>query len=159
MKFAKVENNVVVQMQPSSQSGFVEVADSVIVGFVKNGEDFDPPVIAFNLALAQAVKRTGISDAFDAAFAPVPSEGFLWHPGIESAQRLDGAMRLNEKAGQTTVKFFDVDNIGHILTFSEADTVILAVGVDYQTKFGIKKGFMVDIDSATTQAELDAIVW
>jgi len=43
MKYAKIENDVVVQVQPNKQDGFVEVEDSVICGMVKNGEIFEIP--------------------------------------------------------------------------------------------------------------------
>lgn len=43
MKYAKIENNIVVQVQPDKQEGFIEVDDSVICGMIKSGEIYIIP--------------------------------------------------------------------------------------------------------------------
>jgi hypothetical protein len=43
MKYALIENNIVVQIQPNRQNGFIEVDRSVICGMIKNGDSFISP--------------------------------------------------------------------------------------------------------------------
>lgn len=73
MKYALIENNIVMQTQPNYQTGFVEVPDSVIVGMIDNGDGTfsNPPptpltkqesVDAINLAAGNA--RLKIMNAF-----------------------------------------------------------------------------------------------
>jgi len=44
-RYAKIEKNVVVQIQPNKQKGFVEVGDNVFCGMIKDGEKFVIPKI------------------------------------------------------------------------------------------------------------------
>lgn len=45
MKYAKIENNAIKQIQPNNQDGFVEVADGVVCGMIKDGDNFVNPEI------------------------------------------------------------------------------------------------------------------
>lgn len=80
-----------------------------------------------------------------------------YHGGIDSAYRLDGALRLTEKASLTEVSFTDVNNVAHVLTIAQANVIILAVGQDYQTKFMNKQQKMVDIESAADEVAVNLI--
>ena len=45
MKYAKVVNSKVVQVQPYKESGFVQVPDNVVAGMIQEGDDFvNPPI-------------------------------------------------------------------------------------------------------------------
>lgn len=49
MKYAKIENNIVVQIQPHKEHGFIEVSDSVVCGQIKKDDGkFDNPDIVLN---------------------------------------------------------------------------------------------------------------
>lgn len=109
---------------------------------------------------AKDPKRNEIRTAFEAVEnSPVEVNTVFWNGGYESAQKLDGAKRMAEMLSQTSVTFYDVDNIGHTLTILEAEVIITTIGMDYQTKFTNKQTKMVAIDNATTLEELDGIVW
>ncbi len=43
MKFALIENGIVLQIQPNKQDGFIEVDDSVICGMLVDGGVFTTP--------------------------------------------------------------------------------------------------------------------
>jgi len=43
MAWVKIENNIVIQKQPYQEDGFVEVADSVVCGMIKQGDSFVVP--------------------------------------------------------------------------------------------------------------------
>ena len=44
MKYAKLENNIVVQIQPNKEKGFVEVDDTVVCGMVLEDGLFTIPI-------------------------------------------------------------------------------------------------------------------
>ena len=46
MKYAKIESNKVIQVQPSPEEGFVEVSDNVVCGMIKgsDGTFVNPPI-------------------------------------------------------------------------------------------------------------------
>lgn len=67
------------------------------------------------------------------------SNGITWNGGFQSAIRLDAAKRLAETAGQTTVTFYDVDNIGHSLSIADATSVVMQVAEAFQTKYAAKQ--------------------
>ena len=43
MKYALIKNNIVEQMQPYHEDGFVEVPNNTVCGMIKNGDNFDTP--------------------------------------------------------------------------------------------------------------------
>lgn len=45
MRYAKLINDIVVQIQPNNQDGFIEVDNKVVCGMIKNGEVFENPVV------------------------------------------------------------------------------------------------------------------
>ena len=113
-----------------------------------------------DFANAKESKRNEIRTDFESVENdPVEVNSLFWNGGYESAQKLDGAKRMAEMLSQTSVTFYDVDNIGHSLTTPEAEVIITTIGIDYQTKFANKQAKMVAIDNATTLEELDGIVW
>lgn len=69
------------------------------------------------------------------------------------------AKRLAESVGLTTVTFYDMVSHEHVLTMEQAQAVIIAVAVYYQTKLAKKQNLMVDIQNTTTEAELEVITW
>lgn len=54
MRFAKLENNIVVQIQPNKEKGFVEVDDSVCCGMIlENGKFITPTIVKTEEELEQ----------------------------------------------------------------------------------------------------------
>lgn len=49
MKYALIIDNIVVQVQPNEQEGFVEVSDDVACGMIKEGDIFVNPIITKTL--------------------------------------------------------------------------------------------------------------
>lgn len=120
----------------------------------------DPNYTSNNLKRLKVKKRQEIRNAFRAeSVRPVQSAGVDWHGGYESGMKLDGAMRLAEKAGLDTVKFFDINNIGYHLTIAVADSVVIDIANKYQQDFDKKQTLMIQIETATTEQELSAIQW
>lgn len=110
------------------------------------------------LAEVKAIKSNEIREAYSLdSVKPVLHNTINWHGGFESAQKLDSAKRLSESAGLTTVTFYDVTNRAHVLTMEQAQSVIAAVAVDYQTKLAEKQSLMVAIDEATTISDVNLI--
>ena len=61
MKYAKIENNIVVQIQPNKQEGFIEVNDDIVCGMVKQSDDkfINPDIILTEEQLLQKAKAEG----------------------------------------------------------------------------------------------------
>lgn len=45
MRYAKIEDNIVVQTQPNKEKGFIEVEDNIVCGMIKVGGKFENPKI------------------------------------------------------------------------------------------------------------------
>ncbi len=57
MKYAKIVNNIAVQIQPNKETGFVEVDDTVVCGMVQNGDLFEnPPIVETQEQLIERYK-------------------------------------------------------------------------------------------------------
>jgi len=83
-----------------------------------------------------------------------------WNGGFDSAIRLDAALRLTQKIpGYTTCIIHDYYNESHEYTFSGVDIITVAIGSDYQQKFGRKEALLVDIENASGIEEVQSIVW
>jgi hypothetical protein len=52
MKYALIENNIVIQIQPNLEEGFVEVSDDIVCGMVQVGDSFVVPPQSFDNAMA-----------------------------------------------------------------------------------------------------------
>lgn len=110
--------------------------------------------------IKQEDKRNEIRSAFKGeSEAPVLYNGISWHGGYDSGIKLDAAKRLAGIAGQESVRFYDTKNVGHDFVLSEATAVVVAVSAAYQVAFSKKQALMVQIDNATTDNDLECIVW
>lgn len=116
-------------------------------------------VVSKTMGELKELKKTSIRMAFDAInAAPISGpNGNLWSGGFDSALKMDAAKRMAQMAGLSLVSLFDEENIEHVLSFADAEVVILAIGADYQTKFAQKQALMVAVDAANDAAALDAI--
>ena len=116
--------------------------------------------LAEDLSVAKNKKREEIKQAFATEeLQPVESLTIQWNGGYDSALKMDGAKRMAEMMTLNSVEFYDVNNIGHDLSIPDAETVITGVGAVYQTLFQKKQSLFRQIDSATTVAEVELVVW
>lgn len=79
--------------------------------------------------------------------------------GYDSAIKLDSAKRLSESAGLETVTFYDAENIGHELSLTDANIIVLQIAGKYQKDFGKYQSLKADITKATTVNEVEIIKW
>ena len=121
---------------------------------------------AIQLEIAKEDQKDFVRDSFYAdTLQPVQvtdenGEETWWNGGFESAMRLDAALRLTQKLeGYTTCIIHDYFNESHEYTFSGVDTITIAIGGDYQQKFGRKEALLVQIEDANTIEEVQQIVW
>lgn len=83
----------------------------------------------------------------------------VWSGGEVSATRLYGAYNLAKETGQASVIFYDNANLPHTLLLADAIQVVVGVATQSRICFDKKQAIMIQIDAATTQAELDLILW
>lgn len=109
---------------------------------------------------ARLKKASEIKSSFSESIATaVAANATTWNGGMDSALALDGAVRIAEQLGATTVTLFDSNNDEHVVDIATGKAITAAVGVDYQTKFAQKQQLMRAIASASTEAEIAAITW
>lgn len=102
-------------------------------------------------------------DDVDLAFAeveklPVTAVGYEWNSGYLAGIKYKAGYDLAELADQTEVGFKDTSGTKHTLSLANAKTVLLAIGADYLTKDAVRDDLIAQVNAATTQADLDAIV-
>jgi len=112
------------------------------------------------LDAAKKKQKAIIRTAFEiSANAPVTVAGVTYNGGYDSALKLDGAKRLAELTGHTSVTFYDIGNFSHILTIAEANDVITSIATSYQSSLSKKQSKLVYINAATTIADVEAAIW
>jgi hypothetical protein len=136
-----------------------EVVD---VGYVKNNGvwtqqwDVVPPSLndakIFALSTAQNAYET-------AKLMAVAAAGTTWRGGFESAQGIDGVVRLAEFAGAPMVTIYDAESNPHEKTLLEAKQIALAVGVAYQVVYGKLSGMRRAIAAAESVEAVLAVTW
>lgn len=159
-----VENVILIDDQNTdfiNSTGAILIPDSMAVS---RGWNCSAGVFTYaeyqNIEALKIYKKDEIRAAFDIdSNANITLNGIIWQGGYDKAMRLDAAKRLAELAGQTSTVFYDLTNVGHTLTIAEADAVILAISLAYQTSFARKQAHMIAIDAATTVAEVQAITY
>lgn len=56
MKYAKIENNIIIQIQPNKEDGFVKVDENVVCGMIQNEDgSFSNPIIEVVQVIPQIV--------------------------------------------------------------------------------------------------------
>lgn len=139
-----------------SQDDYIP-ADYIAISEVEKDAILNPPP---SLDEVKERKRVEIRSAHEAdAQTPVLHAGVEWSGGFDSAIKLDAAKRLAETAGLPEVTFYDTANVGHALSFADATAVVMAVSVAYQTSLSKKQSLMVQVSTAATVAEVEAIIW
>lgn len=100
-----------------------------------------------------------IAVAFEqATLAPVTVDGVDYNGAYIDNGKYKAAYDYAELAGNNTVGFRDTDYVKHTLTLAEAKAVLLAIGADYASKDEIQDDLIAQVNAATTNAEVDAIV-
>ncbi|TVO57514.1 hypothetical protein [Denitromonas halophila] len=118
----------------------------------------DPPPPTFEEM--KESKRADIRAAYAlSAEAPVIADGVTWDGGFDSAIKLDAAKRLAESAGLSDVTFYSSDNLPHVLSFSAALQIVIAVAGAFQSALATKQTLMRAIDDAADTDELALVVW
>lgn len=92
-------------------------------------------------------KRMQIRSDFEEAISPpIEALGITWNSGFDSSLSIDGAARIAQAAGLSTVGIHSLDNRRHVLSIAEATQVAIAIGGSYQQQLGIKQARMVTLD-------------
>ena len=116
------------------------------------------PTDAELLQQAKASKLQQIEDDYIASEEQtVEVSGVIYSGGTSSVEAIDSYVRLNRLAGNTTHNIWDVNGTEHTLTDIEADSVILAIGIQASINKFTKKNRKVALSIATTITEVEAI--
>ena len=89
-----------------------------------------------------------------------PTSGITMDATIEKIGVLNSGYTLASTAGATTMNIRDYNNVVHNgVAIGDVKTMLLELGQNYQTQLSKKWSFEEQVKSATSQAQLDAIVW
>lgn len=133
----------------------VSLDDKIITWAGKSDE-----TILSDLVRVKEEQRAVIRKAFNAeVLSTILVNNIMWFGGDISVTKLDGAKRLNELGGSTTVTFYDVYNLPHILTILEAEDVILAIGIKYQQDFSKKQSLFNSISASDNIESVLGFSW
>lgn len=121
-------------------------------------------VWTLNIALGQSLAWTRIKAARDAAIASgVTYNGNVYDSNATSQLRLMGAAQMAQIAISSgtaySVNWTLQNNSLVTLTAQEVIALAMAVGQNYQTLFNKGQSLRSQIMAATTQSQLDAVVW
>lgn len=89
---------------------------------------------------------------------PIFINDIAYQGNIDSIIKLDAIKRLSELLLDPNVIFYDANNKPNTLTIDAATNIIKTLSGIYQDKFKNKQALMVQIDIATSEAELDTIL-
>jgi hypothetical protein len=73
--------------------------------------------------------------------------------------KLDACVRLAQLAKQTTVTFYDIHNMGIQFSIADAQNIVLALAVAYQTAFARKQTAMVAIETDSDAASIQSVTY
>ena len=94
-----------------------------------------------------------------AEYAGFTWDGSTFDSDAISQNRITGAVTLAQLSSTFTIDWTLATNQGRTLNQSEMLQVGAALGVHVQTQFAKGQSLRVQIDAATTQAEVEAVVW
>jgi len=159
MKYAKIINNTVVQIQPNKEDGFIKIDDNIICGMVQN-EDKTFSLPEKDIEQVRDLKKEELTNAFnEESTKPVEVNSIMYNGGFDSAIKLDAAKRLNETAGLTVVTFYDIDNKPNLLSIGDATVVIMTIGNKFQTDLAYYQDLKVQLAGKKLVNTIEALSW
>ena len=91
-------------------------------------------------------------------------DGSVWNGGMNSALSIDGAVRMAENAGLTSITLYDNSNDEHVVDIATGKNIAAAIGAAYQTKFALKQTLFkqldsIDLEIAEARSQIEAITY
>ncbi len=165
----KLQGPNIVVADVDSRTHYVDVQAMAVVAFPPRPGDgyywnWSAKAWDFDLTAARAAAWARIKAARDSALnGPFTWSGHVFDGDTVSQQRIHGAVQIATlalQAGQAySVDWTLADNTTVTLSAADMIAVWQAMGAQYQANFAKGQALRLQIDSATTQAALDAIVW
>jgi len=145
--YAKLEGNLVVQIQPNEEVGFVPVTPDVLPGMELVGDKYRPPT--GSLLLAKQHKLAELRQDFvEVSNANVVIDGNTYYGGKESAASLQSVIDLAIMAKEKEVVFFNVLDMESRLTIPKAKKIAVRIGLKYQNDLITYKNLKRKVNSA-----------
>lgn len=159
MKYYKnINNQIFAYESDGSQDNYI--ASNLTLITEEEAKTILNPLTHVSLPDLKELKKSEIRAKFEIdSNKSVLALTYSWNGGFDSAIKLDAAKRLSESAGLTSVVFFDLNNIPHSLSFTEALQVIISVASSFQYQLGKKNSLLNIIDAATSVSEVNNVSW
>lgn len=116
-----------------------------------------------NSFLLESKKATLRTQFEEACLEPVTlPDGSVWNGGINSALAIDGAVRMAETAGLSSISLYDKSNKEHAVDIATGKNIAAAVGAAYQIKFALKQTLLnqlesIDLETAEAKSQIEGI--
>jgi hypothetical protein len=86
--------------------------------------------------------------------------GFPMQFGIKDNLMVEGAIKLAQASGATTIYLTDAEDVTHYdIPLADAQTVLLEMSTAFAQAHAKKQTLRAEITLATTEADLDAVKW
>jgi len=161
MKYALIVNNVVTQIQPNNDAGFVQVPDNVVVGMVDSGGGVyvnpTPSLADAKIAQKEIIKKSYL--AAIAAGYTCPTSQITMDMYDSSLIELKAAYDMEVLAAAASMPVRDYNNVTHTVLIADALTLCNEAYAHAKTLKQQKWTREDSIDAAGTVAAVKAIVW
>lgn len=145
--YAKLKDNIVIQVQPNEEVGFVPVTPDVLPGMQLVKGKYKLPTES--LSTAKQLKLAKLrQDYIEESNANVVINGNTYYGGKESAASLQSVIDLAIMAKEDKVVFFNVLDMESKLTIPEAKKVAVRIGLKYQNDLITYKSLKRKVNNA-----------
>jgi len=135
-------------------------------GFIEYDKD-NPPQEFLDLHNQELLEkaRQNKKQEIENNFKEVLSQGYVCSNNVkmdtkyEDIQKLKAGYDLAKNAGQTEMIIRDYNNINHILSLNDVNTMLIDLGFNYQAQLAKLWNYKDKIEQATTIEEVEAIKW
>jgi hypothetical protein len=110
----------------------------------------------------QTQRLSYIKQSFNASLSQgyTCSNGVIMDADMSSISMLNSGYTLAVSAGATTMDIRDYNNVVHnVVAIADVKQMLLELGANFQAQLAKKWQLEEQVNAATTQAQLDAIVW
>jgi len=122
--------------------------------------DFTPLTAGEIVSAYKIKKEKEMNRAYkDAEAAPIVFNAVSYYGGRNSAASIKESLDITELAGLTDVDVYDINDAPQVLSIADAKALILAIANTAKTNLFKFNAKVNAIKAATTEAELDGVVW
>jgi hypothetical protein len=119
-----------------------------------------PPPPSFEDLRARKYREISQAHKEHVAGSVMTSLGFPMQFDMKDSLMVEGAIKLAQASGATTIYLTDAEDVTHYdIPLADAQTVLLEMSTAFAQAHAKKQTLRAEITQATTEADLDAVKW